>query len=193
MGKPHIWRIDKKGADLKQLTSGNYEDWPDYSPDGQWVIYHGADSSADRVWKMPIDGGPSTLLSDKTSRHPVFSPDGKQIVCFLRNEESPWELAILPVAGGAPLKTFSVPASVTEQWPGPRWTADGKAITYILTKGGVSNIWMQPLTGEPARQLTNFSEDQIFAFAWSADGKKLALVRGVNAKSVILMKYFKRN
>jgi serine/threonine protein kinase/Tol biopolymer transport system component len=191
MGKPHIWRIDKKGADLKQLTSGNYEDWPDYSPDGQWVIYHGGDSSADRVWKIPIDGGPPTLLSDKTSRHPVFSPDGKQIVCFLRNEESPWQLAILPVAGGAPLKTFSVPAFVAEQWPGPRWTADGKAITYILTKGGVSNIWMQPLTGEPARQLTNFSEDQIFAFAWSADGKKLALVRGVNAKSVILMKDFK--
>ena len=191
-GKPHIWRIDKKSNDLKQLTSGSYEDWPDFSPDGQWVIYHGAGSSTDRVWKIPIDGGQSTLLSDKAARHPVFSPDGKLIGCFLRDEGSPWQLAVLPLAGGLPLQTFSIPPSVAaEQSVGPRWTADGKAITYILTKGGVSNIWMQPLTGESARQLTNFTEDQIFAFAGSPDGKKLALVRGVNAKSVILMKNFR--
>jgi len=190
-GKPHIWRIDKKGNDLKQLTSGNYEDWPDFSPDGQWIIYHGLDSSTDRTWRIPIDGGSSTVLSDKPSQHPVFSPDGKLIACFLRDEGSLWQLAILPGTGGAPLKTFSVPASVAEQWPGPRWTTDGKAITYILTKGGVSNIWMQPLTGESSRQMTNFNENQIFAFGWSPDGKKLALVRGVNAKSVILMRDFK--
>jgi Tol biopolymer transport system component len=90
------------------------------------------------------------------------------------------------------LKTFALPASVAEQWPGPRWTADGRSITYILTLGSVSNIWMQPLTGEPPRQLTNFSEDQMFAFAWSQDGKKLACVRGVIAKSVVLMKDFKK-
>lgn len=76
---------------------------------------------------------------------------------------------------------------------GPRWAADGKAITYIVTKGGISNIWAQPLTGEPAKQLTNFNQEQIFAFAWSADGKSLALVRGVNAKSVVLMKNFRHN
>ena len=192
-GKSHIWRIDTRGNDLKQLTGGSYEDWPDFSPDGQWVIYHGADSSPDRIWKISIDGGSWTLLSDKASRHPVFSPDGKLIACFLREEGAPWQLAVLSLAGGLPLKTFPIPASVADQWVGPRWTADGTAITYTLTKGGVSNIWMQPLTGEPARQLTNFKEDQIFAFAWSPDGKKLALVRGVNAKSVILMKDFRRN
>ncbi len=194
-GKPHIWRIGTRGNDLKQLTSGRYEDCPDLSPDGQWVIYQGADSSpnssSDHIWKTPIDGGPPTLLSDKASQHPVFSPDGKLIACFLREEGSTWQLAVLPVAGGLPLKTFPLPVSVAGLWAGPRWTADGKAITYILTKGGVSNIWIQPLTGEAARQLTNFNEDQIFAFAWSPDGKKLALVRGVNAKSLILMKDFR--
>jgi serine/threonine protein kinase len=192
-GTPHIWRKDMRGNDLKQLTSGSYEDWPDLSPDGQWVIYQGGDSSPDSVWKIPIDDGPSTLLSDKAARHPIFSPDGKLIACFLRDMESPWQLAVLPLAGGRPLKTFSIPPSVAGQWVGPRWTADGKAITYIVTKGGVSNIWMQPLAGEPARQLTNFNEDQIFAFAGSPDGKKLALVRGVNAKSIILMKNFRRD
>jgi Tol biopolymer transport system component len=193
LGKPHIFRIDKNGNNLKQLTSGPYEDWPDLSPDGQWVIYHGSESSGDRIWKVPVDGGSPTLLTDKTAHHPIFSPDGKLIACYLREDGSTWQLAVLPVAEGPPLKTFSLPASVAEQWVGPRWTADGNAITYVLTRGGVSNIWIQPLSGEPARQLTDFDQDQIFAFAWSPDGKSLALVRGVNAKSVILMKDFRAN
>jgi Tol biopolymer transport system component len=132
-------------------------------------------------------------LTDKPSRHPVFSPDGKLIACFMSDEAGMWQLAVLPAAGGAPLKTFSVPASVANLWPAPRWTPDGKGLTYVLTKGGVSNVWLQPLSGAPARQLTNLSESQIFAFGWSPDGKQLALVRGTNAKSVILIKDFRPN
>ena len=191
-GKPHIFRIDRNGKNLKQLTSGPYEDWPNLSPDGQSVIYHGLEGSVDRIWRISIDGGAPTLLTDKTARHPIFSPDGKFIACYLREDGSPWQLAILPVAGGQPLKTFSVPPPVAEQWAGPRWTADSKAISYILTKGGVSNIWIQPLSGEPAQPLTDFAQDQIFAFTWSPDGKNLAVVRGVNAKSLIFMKDFRR-
>ena len=192
-GKPHIWRIDQDGNNLKQLTSGGYEDWPDFSPDGQSVIYHSAESSGDRIWKLSIDGGSSTLLTDKIARHPVFSPDGKSIACFTKDEGSTWQLTVLPVADTSTPKYFALPISVADQWAGPRWTTDGKAISYIVTNGGVSNVWKQPLTGGPATQLTNFSEDQIFAFAWSVDGKRLALVRGVNAKSIILMKNFRRS
>jgi len=187
-GKPHIWRIDKNGNDPRQLTSGLYEDWPDVSPDGKWVIYHASDTTGDRIWKISIEGGSPSLLSDKAARHPVFSPDGNLIACYLREEGAAWELAVLPVAGGQPVKTFSIPATVADQWVGPRWTTDSKAITYVLTKGGISNIWNQPISGEAATQRTNFDQDQIFAFTWSPDGKNLALVRGVNAKSVILMK-----
>jgi len=193
-GKAHIWRIEKNGNDLKQLTTGTYEDWPDFSPDGQWVIYHGgAKPSGDGIWKISIDGGTPTPLSDKEARHPVFSPDGTRIACYLRDHGTPWQLAVLPVGGGPSLKTFPIPVSVADQWAGPRWAADGKVITYIVTKGGISNIWAQPLTGEPAKQLTDFNQEQIFAFAWSPDGKSLALVRGVNAKSVVLMKNFRQN
>ena len=192
-GKPHIWRVDKNGSNPKQLTSGLYEDWPDVSPDGKWVIYHGSETAGDRIWKVSIDGGSPSLLSDRTASHPVFSPDGKLIACYLREEGAPWELAVLPVAGSEPVKTFSIPAGVADPRVGPRWNPDGRSITYVLTKGGISNIWSQPISGEAATQLTNFDQDQIFAFAWSQDGKNLALVRGVNAKSVILMKGIVRN
>ncbi|PWT93300.1 MAG: hypothetical protein C5B55_04790 [Blastocatellia bacterium] len=187
-GQPHIWRIDKNGNNPKRLTDGSYEDWPDVSPDGKSVIYHSSEMAGDRIWKVSIDGGTPSLLSDKAARHPVFSPDGKQIACYLREEGAIWKLAVLPVAGGQAIKTFPISAPVADQWVGPHWTPDGKAITYVFTKGGISNIWTQPISGEVATQLTNFDENQIFAFAWSPDGKNLALVRGVNAKSLISMK-----
>lgn len=192
-GQPHIWTMDSNGKNLKQITNGNYEDWPDCSPDGQWAIYHSSDSSGEHIWKVPMDGGQAALLTDKPARHPVFSPDGKQIACFIREEGSPWRLAVLSANGGQPQKTFEVPATVADQWPGPRWSGDGQALTYIVTRGGISNIWSQPLSGGPATQLTNFNQDQIFAFAWSPDGKKLACVRGANTKTVILINDFSKS
>jgi serine/threonine protein kinase len=187
-GTSHVWRMEKDGSNPKQLTSGLYEDWPSVSPDGREVIFHSVETAGDRIWRVSIEGGPPASLSDRAARHPVFSPDGKSIVCYLREEGGSWVLAILPSAGGQPIKTFPLPAFVADQWVGPHWSPDGKAVNYVLTKGGISNIWTQPISGEAATQLTDFDQDQIYAFAWSPDGKKLAIVRGVNAKSVILMK-----
>lgn len=72
-----------------------------------------------------------------------------------------------------------------------RWTADGRALTYIVTREGVSNLWNQPLAGGPPKQLTNFQSETIFSFGWSRDGKQLALVRGVANNDVVLISNFR--
>jgi Tol biopolymer transport system component len=68
-----------------------------------------------------------------------------------------------------------------------RWTPDGHALTYIDTEGGVSNIWSQPLDGGKPVPLTHFKTGRIFNFAWSRDGKWLALARGTAASDVVLI------
>ena len=187
-GQPHIWSMDGSGQKLRQLTNGTYEDWPDYSPDGYWVVYQSDDAGKQRIWKMPVDGGQAVMLIDKPARHPIVSPDGKWIACYLREGDA-WRLAILPFSGGGPVKSFEIPAGVAEQWHGPRWTPDSQGITYIGTRG-TSNIWLQPLSNGPARQLTNFNESKIYAFAWSPDGNRLACVRGTDNRTVILIRDF---
>ena len=191
-GQPHIWRMDGSGGNLRQLTNGSYEDWPDCSPDGQWVVYQSDDAGKERIWKIPIEGGQAAMLIDQQARHPIVSPDGNWIACYLMEGEK-WRLAILPFSGGEPVKTFEVPGGVAEQWHGPRWTADNQAVTYLATRGGLSNIWLQTISTGPARQLTNFSEGQIFAFAWSTNDKRLSYVRGTTTRTVILMKDFLGN
>ena len=57
----------------------------------------------------------------------------------------------------------------------------------LVTKNGVSNLWVQPRDGRPARPLTDFKSDLIFDFAWSPDGD-LALSRGTVTSDVVLIK-----
>ncbi len=135
---------------------------------------------------MAIDGGTPVQLTDKYSRYPAISPDGKLIAChYKEGPNAPTSIAVIPFAGGEPIKTFALPLSHV------RWTTDGRALTYIDTREGVSNLWSQPLAGGPSKQLTNFQAETIFGFAWSRDGKRLALIRGVVNNDVVLINNFR--
>jgi Tol biopolymer transport system component len=74
-----------------------------------------------------------------------------------------------------------------------RWAPNGKSITYIDNKEGVSNIWSAPLDGTAPKQITDFKTDTIFSFDWSPDGKQLACSRGVESTDVILLRDLKRS
>ncbi len=103
-------------------------------------------------------------------------------------ENAPWRVAVATLEGGPPLKTFDVTAPVEGRL---RWTPDGRAVAYIEMKNGVSNIVAQPLDGGKLAQLTDFKADRIFSFAYSRDGKQLALSRGTVSNDVVLIKDFR--
>jgi Tol biopolymer transport system component len=71
------------------------------------------------------------------------------------------------------------------------WSPNGKALQYLLTRRGASNVWEQSLTGGAPRQITNFASRHIFDFAWSRDGKQLLLARGNQSSDVILIGNFR--
>ena len=112
------------------------------------------------------------------------------IAAVYRDEQanSPARIAVMPFEGGDVTKTFVIPQST---WGNLRWTPDGTALTYVITVGGVSNIWSQALTGGAAKQLTDFKTDQIFWFDWSRDGKQIVSSRGVETHDVVLVSNFR--
>jgi Tol biopolymer transport system component len=56
----------------------------------------------------------------------------------------------------------------------------------ITDANGVSNIWRIPLNEGELQRLTDFEDQSILAFAWSADGNHLACVRQQNYSDVML-------
>jgi Tol biopolymer transport system component len=111
---------------------------------------------------------------------PVVSPDNQFIVCRYRGE-----IAILPVQGGEPVRRLPIPVM---DWQQVQWAADGRALMYIKTVNGTSNIWSYDLATDSAAQLTAFTADRIFAYAWSADHTQLACQRGTEITDVIVIR-----
>jgi TolB protein len=184
--------MDPDGGNLKQLTEGPGHFSARSSPDGRWVIFASADSGSTRLWKVSIDGGEPVRLTDKFTEAPSVSPDGTLIACVYREDQpnAPNKVAIIPFAGGEPIKLLDIPQTFSRT-AGLRWMPDGRTLTFIDTINGVSNIWSLPLDAGPPKQLTDFKTDQIFWFDLSRDGKQLALSRGTQTSDVVLIRDFR--
>ncbi len=123
-----IWHTGIPGGSARQLTSEEVGAFsPNVSPDGRWVLYHGAG----RIWRVPIDGGERVRLTSKLTTRPVISPDGQFFVSTYRERGSaPTQLAIYPFDGGTPLKLLDLPRTASFR---VRWSADGRALFYFDT------------------------------------------------------------
>jgi len=130
-------------------------------------------------------------LTDKLSTWPAVSRDGEKISCWYRAEPGArWQIAVIPLSGGNPEKVFDVPLTADTSIP-TRWAPDGRGISFVANRDGVSNVWYQPLDGGAPKQVTNFTSDQIFWFDWSRDGKQLASSRGRSINDVVLITEYK--
>jgi Tol biopolymer transport system component len=177
--------MEMDGGNQQQLTNG-YDIDPFCSPDGRWIAY-ASGAGALALWKVAIDGGQPVQLTDKWARYPAISPDGKQIACAYRDEpDTPPKLAIIPSDGGQPTKIIALPQGRGFA-SGLRWTPDARAVVYVDTRGGVSNLWAQPVDGSQPKQLTDFKTDRIFSFDFARDGKQLVLARGTTTDDVVLI------
>ncbi len=187
-----LLRINSDGSNLLQLTSGAFDRVPSCSPDGKWIAFQSNRTGVWTLWRVSIDRGEPTQLTKEETDHPAVSPDGKWIVCvYWPNPGKPEsKLAILPSAGGGLTKTFQWKGG-TEDADGARWTPDGKSLTYAAYDGLAVNLWNQPIDGGPPRRITNFDAGGIFSFAWSRDGKHLAVVRGSRSSDIVMISNFR--
>jgi Tol biopolymer transport system component len=68
----------------------------------------------------------------------------------------------------------------------------GTEVAYTSAEKGVINIWTQPLAGGPATPLSKFvqgtgASKSLYGFAWSPDGKQLAVVRVAVSSDVVML------
>jgi Tol biopolymer transport system component len=89
--------MNMDGLNQTQLTYGSAKTNPTITPDGKWVLYNSTDNW--HLWKVSVDGGEPSQLTDFVASTPEVSPDGKVIACIGRNE-SKRRLLILGVPYG---------------------------------------------------------------------------------------------
>jgi imidazolonepropionase-like amidohydrolase/Tol biopolymer transport system component len=92
------------------------------------------------------------------------SPDGSQIVFDLLGD-----IYIMPVAGGD-AKILREGHAFEVQ---PRFSPDGKRISFTSDAGGGDNLWVMDVSGKNARQVTKENFRLLNNSAWTPDGNYL--------------------
>jgi dipeptidyl aminopeptidase/acylaminoacyl peptidase len=119
------------------------------------------------------------LLAVKSVSDPQISPDGKQVVYVVSEldrvtNKSNSDLWLIAIDGGTPRRLTTSPGADEH----PRWSPDGKQISFVSDRGGSSQIWLLPIEGGEAHQLTKLPID-VSGPIWSPKGDKLAFTAEV--------------
>ncbi|MGB6883740.1 MAG: protein kinase [Candidatus Acidiferrum sp.] len=201
-----IWRTKADGSDPTSVASVADTTLFGCSPDGKWIYTYDAFRSDDLL-RYPTSGGaPETVASvslpGALMQGATLSADGQTIAAYfsqadlstrtyttkiaLFHMESAGKTTVryLDANPRANVAFHSIPPLPHDAF---HFTPDGKALALLIEEKGVDNIWIQPLDGSKGRVLTDFTSSFISDFQWSADGKKLAVLRHSYAGDVVLL------
>lgn len=149
--RDHIYVMDIESKEIKQITSGAWDDAnPRWSPDGSQILFdsnrsENADSNRNKdLFVIHASGGePKKLTTNEGPDDSAeWSPDGKWIAYLTRLHPEliyydTTLLAIIPASGGEPkLLTKSLDRNVDS----PRFSPDGKRIYFLLEDGGTQRL-----------------------------------------------------
>jgi len=140
------------------------------------------DTGLQSPWVVPLDGGaPRQFLNQWVSQRGLdVSRDGKSLVIWTRDAGGRSYLAVCDYPDCANPRNLPGAFGVS------RFMPDGRG---VLCACGDGNLKVLPLDGRPAYQLTHFTDAQrIVDFAWSNDGRTLALSRASTVNDIVLFK-----
>jgi YD repeat-containing protein len=179
----NIWRLEcdaagRAGAATSLISSTLGDNGPDYSPDGQKVVFASDRSGGFGIWVCDSDGANPAQLIDRGSYltgTPRWSPDGRWIAFDSRSNDAGREgnadIYLISAEGGQPRRLTSDPAEDVA----PSWSRDGKSIYFGSTRSGAMQIWKVTVEGGQATQVTKQGGFEGFE---STDGKLLYYAKG---------------
>jgi dipeptidyl aminopeptidase/acylaminoacyl peptidase/CubicO group peptidase (beta-lactamase class C family) len=117
---------------IDDLTTFAVPEQPALAPDGAQIAYvlSTADPEADRtvqsLWRVgAVAGEPAQLTRGQSDCAPAWSPDGNRIA-FLRAQDGPAQVWVLPAGGGEPEQLTTLPLGAGA----PAWSPDGAKIAF---------------------------------------------------------------
>lgn len=167
-GVPSVYVVPVEGGDPTRLswypTASLVRGW---SPDGERVLYATSRGTAptgyNRLWTVPVDGGPSTLLPAPWANDGEFSPDGRRIVI---DRMSRWDPEWRSYRGGqnTPLVIMDLETLEEDHLPNPDRSTDlfpvwqsGK-IYFLSDRDWAMNIWSYDPADGALEQITHFED-----------------------------------
>ncbi|MEX2246750.1 MAG: S9 family peptidase [Dehalococcoidia bacterium] len=117
---------------------------------------------------------PGDFYDLRTVTDPQISPDGKQVAYVVATsdrevDEMRIAVHVAPVDGKRPARRFTF----GKRDHSPRWSPDGRYLAFVSDRGEKNQIFIAPLDGGEARQVTK-AKFGVMSPAWSPDGARIA-------------------
>ncbi len=156
-----LWLVPMQGVprrlwvDAPNVSSNE----PVFTADGRGILHESNRAGATNLWILPLGGGPPTRLT--TGPGPDQSPSAARsgVITFL-NARSRCGLIVCDLAGGEKREIMSHSAYM---WS-PAFSPKGDDLTISLSgKDGSWHVWIVPVRGGSARQLTSSPLPEVYA------------------------------
>jgi Tol biopolymer transport system component len=182
-GPVGLWRADADGRHARQLL-GELAVSPVVTRDDRQLIFVSLRSGVQSPWMMSIEGGTPTQVANVFAGPLDLSPDGRSMAFESPDDQNRTTIVVCELPACTSRRSLMPPAADAVV----RWTPDGRGVAYI-DAATQSNLWVQPLDGTSPRQFTHFADRRTIAdFAWSRDGKRLAISRSMVTNDIVLFK-----
>ncbi|MFN0177414.1 MAG: hypothetical protein ACKVZ0_01355 [Gemmatimonadales bacterium] len=163
-----IWIIPADSGAPRQLTSApGFEVPTAWSPRGDRLTHSATgEGGALRGFLLDLGTGQSSPLPNAATPAARWSPDGTKM--GLEEFGAQRHIWVADSVGGN-AKQLTTEGREFD----PNWSPDGTEITYVSRRTGTGDIWVIPVGGGAARQLTHDIRDD-GGPRWSPDGKWIA-------------------
>ncbi len=196
-GASHIFQMGVDGKNVKQLSRGDGQrQSPRVTSDSRYLYYVQRTTEGGRILRYDLVAQMEEVFFDNPEFQPgpylELSPDNKYLT-FPRvgdrpenAEASGVEMAIVSIENPADIKHFRI-ADVP---PIRRFSPDSRSIEYVSAPSKTTQIVRQRFDGSPPATIFTAIDGKVFNFAWSKDGKRLALSIGRQNRDAVLLSGF---
>ncbi|MCA1600575.1 MAG: winged helix-turn-helix domain-containing protein, partial [Acidobacteria bacterium] len=171
----NIWRMEVSRSTgrgispTKLISSTQYDGAPQFSPDGQKIVFQSERSGLSDIWVCDREGANArqlTVIGGPLVGTPRWSPDGGHIA-FDARAEGHSDIYVVNAEGGRPRRI----TTETSNDVVPSWSRNGRFVYFASNRTGTRpEVWKAPAAGGEARQVTKQGG---FAAFESPDGKFL--------------------
>ena len=179
----NIWAVNlQRNTPLRLTYRTTFNQQPEWSPDGQHLVYSGRSGSSFGLWWVRADGAgePQQLLESQAFVAPSsISPDGTRIAFHEWTIQTGWDIWTLPIDAsdpdhpkpGRPKRFLGSPQDEVSA----SFSPDGRWIAYTSSESGIWGVSVRPSSGLGGPWRID-SSGWSFPF-WSRDGRTLYYLR----------------
>jgi dipeptidyl aminopeptidase/acylaminoacyl peptidase len=157
--RTRLWRVPITGGRSEQITTGDTDTRPRFSPDGKTLLFLSTRSGKSQPWLLPLAGGEPAQLAEFEGQVGAaeWSPDGKAV-------------AVLAESGDERFLVGDPERPTARRIKDLNWRLDGAGLRDQFT-----SLWVVPARGGRPSRLTKPEYEVAQAF-WSPDGKRIGFL-----------------